>query len=219
MTLPAAGSAELRVSSAAKAEDQLVLSALQFAARRHAGQRRSDGEQFIQHPLEVARLLRDAGCSSVVVAAGLLHDAVEDTRVGVSELREQFGEPVADIVSAVSDDPSIGSYRHRKQLLREQVRDAGEDAALVFAADKISEVRELPGQVARDRARVGDAPQGTRARTRLERYHQMRLEHYNESVRMLKERGGPDHQLVTRLARELEACRAAGGRREAGAQG
>jgi len=60
----------------------LIRSTLAFAALRHGGQRReSDGAAFIEHPVEVARLLRGAGCSEIVVAAGLLHDIVEDTDV------------------------------------------------------------------------------------------------------------------------------------------
>jgi (p)ppGpp synthase/HD superfamily hydrolase len=63
-------------------QSSLVRSALVFAVRCHARQRRrSDGTAFIEHPLKVAGLLHDAGCSDVVVAAGLLHDVVEDSQV------------------------------------------------------------------------------------------------------------------------------------------
>jgi hypothetical protein len=64
-----------------------------------------------------------------------------------------FGAEVADLVQAVSDDTSIRGYRLRKQALRDQVQNAGGDAALIFAADKISKVRELPDRIAHDRAR------------------------------------------------------------------
>ena len=165
----------------------LARSARVFATRCHADQRRaSDGARFIEHPLEVARLLRDAGCSDVVVAAALLHDVVEDTPVGVGELRERFGPDVADLVQAVTDDARVASYRRRKRLLREQVRRAGRDAALLFAADKISKVRELQEQTA----------DGRRQR--------MRLEHYRASLGMLQG-VAPQHPLVERLAHELDA--------------
>jgi hypothetical protein len=108
-------------------------------------------------------------------------------------------------VHAVSDRACIESYRLRKHVLREQVRDAGVDAALLFAADKISKVRELPDLVRRDRARFGATPRATRACDHLEHDHQMRLEHYRESLRMLQ-LAAPGHALVTRLARELDAC-------------
>jgi (p)ppGpp synthase/HD superfamily hydrolase len=184
----------------------LARSALAFAAGHHAGQRRnSDGAAFIEHPLEVARLLREAGCSEVVVAAGLLHDIVEDTQVSVAELAEHFGADVANLVQAVSDDAAIHSYRQRKQMLREQVRGAGTDAALVFAADKISKVRELPDRVRRDRACFHAAGRGQRTRDLLERCHQLRLEHYDKSLRMLQDVAS-EHPLVKRLADELDAC-------------
>jgi (p)ppGpp synthase/HD superfamily hydrolase len=191
---------------AVPAADSLARSALTFAVRCHAGQRRdSDGASFIEHPLEVARLLRDAGCSEVVVAAGLLHDVLEDTRVSSGELNARFGPDVTNLVRAVTDHASTQSYRQRKQVLREQVRDAGGDAALLFAADKIAKVRELPTQVQRDRTRFGESPRGSRMRTHLERYHRMRFEHYSESLRMLQ-RVAPRHPLVKRLAAELESC-------------
>jgi len=153
--------------------------------------------------MEVAGLLRDAGCSDVVIAAGLLHDLVEDTHVTVAELTTQFGAEVANLVQAVSEDASLPTYRERKQMLRQQVRDAGRDAGLVFAADKIAKVRELPDRVRRDHARLDATGSGHHARDRLNRYHQQRLEHYRESLRML---GGvaPQHPLVDRLADELD---------------
>jgi (p)ppGpp synthase/HD superfamily hydrolase len=166
----------------------LARSARVFATRCHARQRRaSDGARFIEHPLEVARLLREAGCSDVVVAAGLLHDVVEDTAVSAEELRARFGPDVANLVLAVTEDVRIRSYRTRKHLLREQVRRAGDDAALLFAADKISKVRELSEHAQRDQAEA------------------LRLEHYHESLGMLRS-GAPQHPLVSRLADELEAC-------------
>jgi hypothetical protein len=187
-------------------ESSLAQSALEFATRHHAGQRRgSDDALFIEHPLEVARLLRDAGCSAVVVAAGLLHDLVEDTRVTIAEIYERFGTDVAALVRSVTEDPSVRTYRRRKLALREQVRDAGGEAALLFAADKIAKVRELPDQARRDRARFGSMPRGQRACARRRRYQQLRMEHYRESLGML-EQVAPRHPLVQRLAEEIERC-------------
>jgi (p)ppGpp synthase/HD superfamily hydrolase len=190
----------------------LARSALSFAARCHAGQRReSDGAPFIEHPSEVARLLRDSGCSSDVVAAGILHKVVEDTDVGLAELTARFGPEIANLVQAVTDD-SVGSYRERKQALRDRVDHAGGDVALLFAADKIAEVRELADQVRSERARFGANAREARARDRLERFQQMRLEHYRQSLRML-ERVAPRHPLVRQLATELDRCPIAGRRR------
>jgi hypothetical protein len=188
------------------ADQRLAPAALEFAVRCHAGQRReSDGAPFIAHPLEVARLLRDAGCSEVVVAAGLLHDIVEDTDVALAELATRFGAAVSDLVQAVTDEACVESYRERKQALRERVRSAGVDAALLFAADKISKVRELPDQLKRDQARFDGTAGAQRARNHLEQYHQLRLEHYQASLEMVQS-VAPRHALVEQLADELESC-------------
>jgi (p)ppGpp synthase/HD superfamily hydrolase len=182
----------------------LVRSALVFAVRCHARQRRrSDGAAFIEHPLEVAGLLHDAGCSDVVVAAGLLHDVVENSHVGVAELAWRFGAEVAGLVQAVTEDPTVDDYRHRKRMLREQVRVTGGDATLVFAADKIAKVRELPESVQRDRERLVEA--SSRERHQTEHRQRLRLEHYRRSLRMLQ-RVAPGHPLVKRLAGDLDYC-------------
>jgi (p)ppGpp synthase/HD superfamily hydrolase len=174
--------------------------------RCHAGRRReSDGAPFIVHSLEVARLLRDAGCSETVVAAGLLHDVVQDADVSVGELTARFGAAVADLVHAVNDHGCFESYRPRQQVLREQVRSAGGDAALLFAAEEISNVGELAAQARRDRNRFCETASEYRARNHLEHYQQMRVEHCRESLGMLRS-VVPGHALVDRLARELESC-------------
>jgi (p)ppGpp synthase/HD superfamily hydrolase len=182
----------------------IVRSALVFAVRCHARQRRkSDGAAFIEHPLEVAGLLHDAGCSDVVVAAGLLHDVVEDSRVSVAELTWRFGAEVANLVQAVTEDSTVDDYRHRKRMLREQVRITGGDAALVFAADKIAKVRELPEAVRRDRERLAGV--SSRERHQVEHQQRLRLEHYRRSLRMLQ-RVAPGHPLVKRLASDIDYC-------------
>lgn len=186
--------------------EQLAPRALAFAVRAHSGQcRGSDGAPFINHPLEVAPLLRGAGCEEAVVAAGLLHDIVEGTDVGVPELSAHFGDDVATLVDAVTDDSCVESYRLRKQLLRDHVQFAGGDVAVLFAADKISKVREWPRRVRRDEARLEDLPYDSRTRRYLLRYYAMRLEHYQASLAML-ERVIGGHPLVRQLARELEDC-------------
>jgi len=90
-------------------------------------------------------------------------------------------------------------------MLCEQVRNAGGDAALLFCAEKISKLRELPEQVKRDRERFHATAHGHRASSHVEHYQQMRLEHYQQSLAMLQ-RVAPRHPLVRQLADELEAC-------------
>jgi hypothetical protein len=181
----------------------LARSAVAFAVWCHAGQKQSNGAPFIQHPLQVARLLRDAGCSQSVVVAGLLHEVIDRAHVSVPELTARFGAEVASLVHAVSDHDCIDGYRRRKHRLREHIRAGSRDAALLFAADHIATVRELPRQLDRDRAHCDTTPRGQRARDRVEHYHQMHLEHCHESLRILQ---GviSQHPLVRRLAHELD---------------
>ena len=192
-------------NQAAPIRAPLAPAAMKFAEHRHDGQRReSDGAPFMHHLREVAALLRRAGGSDALIAAGLLHDVVEDTDTSLAELQERFGFEVAELVRAVTDD-SLGTYLQRKHALREQVRSAGGDAALLFAADKISKVRELSERTRHDRARAGAAGPPSPAQTRRERCEQLRLDHYRASLKMLQGIA-PRHPLVMRLERELDAC-------------
>lgn len=170
--------------------------ALAFAELKHAGQRRKfDGAPFIGHPVEVASLLCDAGAPDDVIAAGILHDTLEKTSTDMAELRARFGSRTAGLVAAVSEDESIPGYVTRKAALRRQVEAAGREAMMVFAADKVSKVRELavepPGSEA---ARLA----ATVSRTR-----QRRLTHYRRCLELL-ERNLANSPLVAQLRSELE---------------
>jgi (p)ppGpp synthase/HD superfamily hydrolase len=176
-------------------------SAIAYAIERHAGQvRRYDGAPYVLHPLEVAALLYAVGAPDEVVAAGALHDTIEKADVGVGELRARFGLRVAALVLAVSDDHGMVDYVRRKAELRERIAGAGPEALMVFAADKISKVRELrrerdPGRGSRSAA--ADRPPSRR----------LRLLHYRHSLRLLHERL-PGSPLVAQLRRELETLSA-----------
>ncbi|MBM3668028.1 MAG: bifunctional (p)ppGpp synthetase/guanosine-3',5'-bis(diphosphate) 3'-pyrophosphohydrolase [Actinobacteria bacterium] len=117
--------------------------ALAFARRAHAGQRRKQtGEDFVEHPIAVARLLGDAGYGGDLVVAAYLHDAVEKGPVGIDEVRSRFGEHVADVVGALTEDHSLPGYAERKRALRRQVLAAGEDPVLIYAADRVTNLRD-----------------------------------------------------------------------------
>jgi hypothetical protein len=96
----------------------------------------------------VGLLLYRAGAPDDVIAAGVLHDVLEKTAVSVAELRTRFGLPIAELVAAVSEDEGIRGYEQRKAALRRQVAVAGPEALTVFAADKVSKVRELRAAIA-----------------------------------------------------------------------
>ena len=85
-----------------KASTSLITRAYLAAADAHRGQFRRSGEPYIQHPLAVARIVADLGLDDITVAAALLHDAVEDTGVGLSDVEGDFGADVAAIVDGVT---------------------------------------------------------------------------------------------------------------------
>ncbi len=172
----------------------ITQAAILFARPRHRGHRRaSDDAPFILHPLEVGALLFIAAYPDPVVAAGVLHDVIEDAGTTVAEISSQFGEHVAGLVATVSEDVSIADDRERKAALRGAVRRAGGDAAAIFAADKLARVREL--RTTLSRLRLLDASPTAVIE------HQ--LDHYLASLRML-ERTIPDEPLVHQLRFELE---------------
>ncbi|GAB4230877.1 MAG: bifunctional (p)ppGpp synthetase/guanosine-3',5'-bis(diphosphate) 3'-pyrophosphohydrolase [Stanieria sp.] len=80
----------------------LICSAFNFAYQLHEGQYRKSGEPYIAHPVAVAGLLRDLGGDSVTIAAGFLHDVVEDTEVTPEEIEERFGIDVRQLVEGVT---------------------------------------------------------------------------------------------------------------------
>ncbi len=130
---------------ATAARSPLVREAAEVAAEAHAGQIRngSGGMPYIEHPRAVAERLAEHGFDDEVLAAALLHDVVEDSDLTVERLRERFGDRVADLVAALSDDESIDHYRQRKQEHRRRVAAADGDALAIYGADKLTNVSTL----------------------------------------------------------------------------
>jgi (p)ppGpp synthase/HD superfamily hydrolase len=168
----------------------LARAAVEFARERHAGQRRAaDGAAFVIHPIEVAALLERSRYPDHVVAAAVLHDVLEDTDAEPADLEARFGREVADLVALVSDDPTIHDEERRKDDVRERVRRAGGFGPVVYAADKVSKVREL-------RALMHTGLERSQADAKLDRYRR--------SLAMLEE-AIPGSRLVEVLRFEIEA--------------
>jgi len=89
-------------TQARRADADLICRAFDFAYQLHEGQYRASGEPYIIHPVAVAGLLRDLGGGSAMIAAGFLHDVVEDTDVTPEELEERFGKEVRTLVEGVT---------------------------------------------------------------------------------------------------------------------
>ena len=85
-----------------KGETAVIEKAFREAKSRHEGQLRKSGEEYITHPLAVARILADLGSGPATIAAALLHDTVEDTQYSIEELRRDFGDEIALLVDGVT---------------------------------------------------------------------------------------------------------------------
>lgn len=123
---------------------RLVSEAAEFAAHRHVGMARKGrgDEPYINHLAEVANLLATAmdGRDAELIAAGWLHDTIEDTAVTQEELAQKFGERVADLVAEVTDDMRLPkSVRRELQIVHSPAKSPS--AKLIKIADKISNIR------------------------------------------------------------------------------
>lgn len=130
-------------------------SALKFAKESHKGQfRKGTRKPYINHCLEVARILHKHGYSEEIVIAGLLHDTVEDTEATLEDLERLFGEEVSNLVKYVTEDksPSL-SWNERKVMYIKMLTDAPEGAVVISAADKLHNITETLEQW----LKVGDA--------------------------------------------------------------
>lgn len=116
-----------------------------LAAARHAGQRRraAQDEAYLNHLVEVANLLAYAtdGTDPVLVAGGILHDAIEDTETTETELTTLFGPEVATLVSEVTDPPDIEESARRQRQV-DHAPGLSRRARLLKIADKTSNIRE-----------------------------------------------------------------------------
>jgi (p)ppGpp synthase/HD superfamily hydrolase len=116
----------------------LVDKAIGFAARAHEGQRRKIGKvPYIAHPVAVGMILQQMGCDETVVAAGLLHETVEDTRGTLDDIRHDFGDEVAEIVAGCTEpSKKDANWGARKLQMIYALREAPLAVKLVTATDK-----------------------------------------------------------------------------------
>jgi GTP pyrophosphokinase len=126
----------------------LIRKAWEFCARHHEGQMRASGEPYIVHPLEVAEVLAEMKMDSTAIAAGLLHDSVEDTPATNEEIEAGFGEQVAHIVEGVTNIDKI-EFANREDRQAENVRKmllamvSDVRVVLIKLADRLHNMRTL----------------------------------------------------------------------------
>lgn len=133
--------------------------AIIFAVKAHAGtERRGKGFPYIVHPMEAMEIVSTITSDQELLAAAALHDTVEDTDVTLEQIRQEFGERIADLVADESDTFTPGvseedSWHARKQAAIDRLAKASHDAKIVAIGDKLSNMRAI----ARDYAVKGDA--------------------------------------------------------------
>ena len=127
---------------------EIIRKAYDFSLKHHQGQTRASGEPYLIHPLEVALVLTDLKLDSTAIAAGLLHDAIEDTPVTHEDVRREFGEQVVHIVEGVTkiDKINLASREERQaENVRKMVLAMVDDirVVLIKLADRLHNMRTL----------------------------------------------------------------------------
>ena len=188
-----------RIEAAAE-RSPLVHAALEKARAAHRGQVRngSGGMPYVEHPIAVAARLDERGYRQEAVAAALLHDVVEDSDTSLEEVREQFGDAVAGLVGALTDDESIESYRERKAEHRERVAAADGEAMAIYAADKLTNASTL---------RRAYAAEGDAVRAEFKVPLELKAEIWEADLDLLREKA-PELPLLPELAEEVSGFRA-----------
>lgn len=154
----------------------LIIQAKRFAEKAHKGQiRKLNNEPFMNHPNHVASILSNAGFSDVVVAAGYLHDVVEDTAVPLLEIEREFGSEVGCLVNANTEN-QLYSWRKRKLQTIENAKDSSLEVKALIAADKFDNLTN----VMKYHNEMGDSVWSVFARGKEEQYW-----YYSEVARAL----------------------------------
>lgn len=138
-------------------DTSLLDRAITFAVKAHQGmERKGKGFPYIVHPMEAVCIVATMTNDQELLAAAALHDVIEDTDTTADDLKKEFGERVAMLVEAESDDKTGGSkaetWHQRKQDTIDRLRNADLDIKIVALGDKLSNMRAI----AHDYAVLGD---------------------------------------------------------------
>jgi len=123
--------------------------AIVFAVNAHHNtERRGKGFPYIVHPMEAVEIVATITSDQELLAAAALHDTIEDTDVTIEDIRREFGDRIADLVHAESDQFTEGvseedSWHDRKQAAIDRLRHASHDAKIVAMGDKLSNMRAI----------------------------------------------------------------------------
>ena len=130
-------------------ETDLLDRAIIFAVNAHHNtERRGKGFPYIVHPMEAVEIVATITSDQELLAAAALHDTIEDTDVTVDDIRREFGDRIAELVHAESDQFTEGvseedSWHDRKQAAIDRLAAASHDAKIVAMGDKLSNMRAI----------------------------------------------------------------------------
>ena len=131
----------------------MINQAIETALEAHEGEPRKGTEiPYVTHPLAVGFLLAKAGCSDEIIAAGILHDTVENTRITLNDIRVKCGAKVAALVEGCSEPDRGASWKDRKRHTIDFLKSTSKDIKFVALADKAHNISSM----ARDYAEVGE---------------------------------------------------------------
>ncbi|MBU2589782.1 MAG: bifunctional (p)ppGpp synthetase/guanosine-3',5'-bis(diphosphate) 3'-pyrophosphohydrolase [Nanoarchaeota archaeon] len=145
-----------------KADLKLVRKAYSFAENLHKGQKRATGEEFIEHPMEVAKILAEHSLDLPTIIAGLLHDTIEDTQTSYDVIKNEFGEEIAQLVEGVTkiSKLKITDWETRNaENVRKMIMASTKDIRVIFIrlADKLHNIRTINAFREEKRKRIAQA--------------------------------------------------------------
>jgi guanosine-3',5'-bis(diphosphate) 3'-pyrophosphohydrolase len=208
---------------------ELLARAYRFSEQAHQGQKRSSGENFVSHCVEVAKILAELHLDTVTVASGLIHDVVEDTEVTVADVEREFGKEIARIVDAVTKISNI-SFRSTQERQVENYRklllSVAKDVRVILIklADRLHNMRTLDYLAEEKRKRIAQetmdlyAPLAHRfgmAKLRWEledlSFKHLEAEGYKKLAKLVAQKRGERETLIAKMRDPLEqALRQAG---------
>ncbi|MDF1503920.1 bifunctional (p)ppGpp synthetase/guanosine-3',5'-bis(diphosphate) 3'-pyrophosphohydrolase [Roseisolibacter sp. H3M3-2] len=203
-------------------DPELLVRAYRYSERAHEGQTRSSGDPYVSHCVEVAKILADLQLDTITVAAGLIHDVVEDTTISVDDVAREFGDEIAQIVDGLTkignlpmhskEERQVENYR---KLLLSVAKDAR--VILIKLADRLHNMRTLDYLPPEKRRRISQetrdlyAPLAHRfgmARVRWEledlAFKHLEPEEYRALAKLVATKRGEREALIAQLREPLE---------------
>ena len=119
----------------ARLDRELLMRAYRYSARAHTGQKRRSGEDYVVHCVQVARILADLQLDSTTIAAGLIHDVVEDTAITVPDVEREFGPEIAQIVDGltkIGNLPFTSKEERQAETYRKLLLSVARDARVII---------------------------------------------------------------------------------------